>query len=111
MTFEQYFDDSQHRFMTAVTETLIACRWEDDEAYAVAPDVLTDWEYADYEVVKEFKHDAKAISKSMSDVENAILSTNNIYFYVNVFISGIWYEIVKPFTSESEAKQRISELA
>ena len=47
MTFEQYFDDSQHRFMSAVTETLILCGWEDDEAHQVAPDVLTDWEYAD----------------------------------------------------------------
>ena len=44
---EQYFDDSQHRFMTGVTETLIACRWEDDEAHQIAPDVLTDWEYAE----------------------------------------------------------------
>ena len=47
MGFEQYFSDSQHSFMAGVTETLIACSWEDDEAYAVAPDVLTDWEYAD----------------------------------------------------------------
>ena len=46
MTFEQYFDDSQHSFMTGVTETLIACGWEDDEAHQIAPDVLTDWEYA-----------------------------------------------------------------
>ena len=50
MDFEQYFDDNQHRFMSAVSETLIACRWEDDEAFAVSPDVLTDWECADEDI-------------------------------------------------------------
>ena len=44
---DDYFTASQHRFMTAVTETLIECGWEDDEARDVAPDVLTDWEYAE----------------------------------------------------------------
>lgn len=53
---DDYFTASEHRFMTAVTETLSGCEsicWEDNETSDIAPDVLTDWEYADY---AEFEH-------------------------------------------------------
>ena len=47
MDFEQYFDDNQHRFMSAVSETLIACGWEDDEAYFDSKEALDNWEYSE----------------------------------------------------------------
>ena len=44
MTFEQYFTDSQHRFMNACYYILIACGWDDDEAYIESKEALDDWE-------------------------------------------------------------------
>ena len=47
MSFEQYFTDSEHRFMSACHDVLIACGWEDDEAYFDSKEALDDWEYAE----------------------------------------------------------------
>ena len=47
MSFEQYFTDSQHSFMSACHDVLIACGWDDDEAYDDSEKALDDWEYSE----------------------------------------------------------------
>ena len=38
--------DSQHRFMNACYYILIACGWDDDEAYIESKEALDEWEYS-----------------------------------------------------------------
>ena len=95
--------------MTAVTETLIACGWDDDEAREIAPDVLTDWEYADSEIeVKPFASNAKSVKVSRHEIAKFSISTDNDLFYVNVLVADVWYEMIKTFASEMQALQQIT---
>ena len=41
-----YFDKSQHRFMSAVTDTLIDCKWDENNARLIECEVLEIWEYS-----------------------------------------------------------------
>ena len=96
MSFEQYFTDSQHRFMAAVTETLIACRWEDDEAFQIASDVLTDWEYTLHDDLDAMKKEQSEITKDWayyhkSDNTDDTVEANRLYTKSNVLSSDIRY--------------------
>ena len=75
--------------MTGVTETLIACRWEDDEAFQIASEVLTDWEYAEDNIeVTGFVSNAKPIRVSKQEISECSISTDNTLFFVNVLVRG-----------------------
>ena len=96
MTFEQYFDDSQHRFMSAVTETLILCGWEDDEAYFDSKETLDDWEYSLDNDLDAMKKEQERVTQewllyfNSSDME-CLMHANRLYTKSNVLASDIKY--------------------
>ena len=44
--FEDYFDESQHRFMNAFVDTLAACGWDENDARLIESECLDIWEYS-----------------------------------------------------------------
>ena len=62
MTFEQYFTDSQHRFMNACYYILIACGWDDDEAYFESKEALDDWENSLHDDLDAMKKEQSIIT-------------------------------------------------
>ena len=73
--FDQYFTDSQHRFMSAVSDTLIACGWDDQEAFDIGSEVLDDWEHVELNRLDELKAKQAEVTKEwlyMSKSDNPI---------------------------------------
>ena len=108
MSFEQYFSDSQHRFMTAVAETLIACRWEDDEAYSDSKEALDDWEYAFDLDEKKWKQTYEIANHRVTIYENEVSQykagqTHLPTRHRTTYVSSVWYhvEIMNLSTSDT----------
>ena len=50
MSYQDYFTESQHNFMIAVSDVLEACEsivWDENEVFDASGEALNDWEYAD----------------------------------------------------------------
>ena len=98
MTFEQYFTDSQHRFMTGCHDVLIACGWDDDEAYFDSKEVLDDWELSFDLDETNHKMSVEIANQRITIYEDEVHRYKGGQKHLHTwsretYVSSIWYKV------------------
>ena len=98
MTFEQYFDNSQHRFMTGCHDALVACGWDEDEAYFESKEALDEWELSFNLDEKQWKqvHDIANHRVTIYESEVCKYKSGQLHlptYCRKTYVSSVWYQV------------------